>query len=242
MTKSRGLGRGADGGRRSKLTPETRVAIARRLAAGDTMAAAAANAGVDERSLRRWLSAGRAAQDAVVGGKPLLPASRRYVELLEAIEEAQLELTEDTRQTIASFLATGADVAAAAAGAKVSGRALEQWLERGRGARERRDGGQPPGASDLVYLQLLADVEEARGAAEIKALATMQKSMLNGDWRAADRFLQLVFPEKYARRQGRPPGITPELRAELEALRAQAPAEPPDRLDALLARRAARST
>lgn len=246
MTKPKraeGPGRGVGGGRPGKLTAAARSGIARRLAAGETIPLAAASAGIGARTLERWLAEGRIAQDLANAGKPIPAKSQPFVQLLVAIEQAELELTDDTREQIAGrMLATGSEVPAAAASVGVSTRALERWLELGRQARERRRAGSPPGAADLVYLALLDDIDQAHGAAEVGALGTIQKAMLNQDWRAAAWFLERMWPERYGKRQGRPSGIPQEIRDELEQLRAmkaQAPTE--SRLETLRARVARRT-
>lgn len=229
-------------GRRSKLTDENRSAIARRLAAGETIAEAAAAGAVHVATLERWLARGRAALDLQRTGAPVPAREKPMIDLMVAIDQASLELTDQIRGQIASYLSSGAELAQAAAAANVTHRALERWLELGRQARERRDAGIPPGDADRIYLDLLNDVDRARAEAEVTALATIRTAMLrNGDVGAAKFYLERVHPERYARRQGRPTGIPQELREELEQLRAEKATTPADtKLDTLRARVAAR--
>lgn len=63
-------------GRNPKLTDEIRKSILGDLATGNTRACAAARAGVSDRTLRRWLAAGRA------GRAP-------YVSFLSAVKKAE---------------------------------------------------------------------------------------------------------------------------------------------------------
>lgn len=185
--------------RQSKLTDENRVAIARRLAGGETIAIAAAAGRVNIATLVRWLARGRDAQDALNAGGKLEAKDAPYVALIAAIAEAELELTDFTRETISRLLQSGVELDVAAASAGVAPRALKRWLELGREARARADAGVPPGGADIPYLQLLAAVDEAHASAKVAAMATIQKAQLNGDWRAAAWFLERVYPDEFAR-------------------------------------------
>lgn len=228
-------------GRPTGLTPQGMLAIARSLADGRTVAEAGKAADVPARTLERWLHRGRAAQDIAARGGEIPAREQPYVGLLVAIDKAAMELTEETRERVVEFLRTGAPLAAAASAAKVPLRTLDRWLELGRRARDRATAGEPAGASEIEYLRLLDDVDEAMGNTEIRALATLQRAMLNGDARAAAFILERMWPERYARKQGRPAiGIPPDVRLELEQLRADqaaAAAQPGDSwLDDLRAR------
>lgn len=124
----------------------------------------------------------------------------------------QTKLTDQVRIDIGKMMQTGVDPETCARAAGVTLRTFQRWLERGFDLRVRQDEGKRIRAEDRPYLELLDEIEVAAAAAEVRAVAVLDRAAQNGVWQAAAWKLErLIAPEKYggARRPpGRPKGAT----------------------------------
>lgn len=119
------------------------------------------------------------------------------------------KLTPEVLSTVSSYLAVGSTLEVAASAAGVGTRTLERWLQRARELVDRVEQHRRVESRDRVYLELMEAITTREAEAEVKALATIQKSALGGDWRAAAWYLEKRHPDKYGVRRrpvGRPLG------------------------------------
>lgn len=125
----------------------------------------------------------------------------------------------DAQGDVLAALKVGMALTDAAAHARIDPRTLRRWLRRGE--RERDAGGGD-------YADFLTDVEEARQATKVAALATLHNAMNRADKtadriRAAERLLLHVYPEQYGMTYRVRRAVDDEVGAIFDAIEAEAP-------------------
>lgn len=73
------------------------------------------------------------------------------------------------------------------------------WLSRGRTEKERRESGGSPDRKESIYVNFVDAVSKARAMAVTRAVASIQKAGLDGDWKAFVWWLSHSYPEQYRR-------------------------------------------
>ena len=97
------------------------------------------------------------------------------------------KLTPETHQKIVSAIRAGNYCTVAARYAGIPEGTFFRWMQRGR----HEDSG--------IYREFHDAVKDGESAAEIRAVATVQKHM-EGNWQAAMTFLERKFPNRWGRR------------------------------------------
>ena len=87
-------------GRPSKLTPEVRELVASFVRDGAALDVAAVVAGVHRSTLFDWMRRGRAARDRVEAGERINASERRFVDFLDAIDQARADAEASAVQVV----------------------------------------------------------------------------------------------------------------------------------------------
>jgi hypothetical protein len=201
--------------RPSKITPAVRQAVAEGLAHGNTLRDVAAGARISERTLNTWLARANRAEHAHRSTGRVPAAEKPYLDLHEAIVEAEADADLHSLQQIMQFVAVGVDLATAAQAAGVPMRTLERLQNHATQCANRREDGDRLSLEDVEYLKLYDGFAQATAAMKVKALGALNRDMLS-DWRAAAWWLERMHPDEFAspnrRREGaqggRPRGAT----------------------------------
>jgi len=117
--------------------------------------------------------------------EPLVPLGRRPL------------LTPELQAQIVRLLTAGSYLNVAAQSVGVGRSTLLGWLARGRRAAALRDEGQEVPPEERLYLDFLDATTRADTAAEVYA-ATVWRSAMKDDWRAARDFLRARFSDRWA--------------------------------------------
>jgi len=122
--------------------------------------------------------------------KPKSNAGRKTV-LLDVTKE----------QTLLDYIRIGTPVRKAVAASGIAEKTFYNWMSRGLAERERQ--ALVPNAKDnpteVIFLQFLQRVEQARAEAIMKKVAVIAKSGNDGDWRAAAWWLERQVPEEFGK-------------------------------------------
>ena len=122
--------------------------------------------------------------------KPKSNAGRKTV-LLDVTKE----------QTLLDYIRIGTPVRKAVAASGIAEKTFYNWMSRGLAERERQ--ALVPNAknnpTEVVFLQFLQQVEQARAEAITKKVAVIAKSGNEGDWRAAAWWLERQVPEEFGK-------------------------------------------
>jgi len=122
--------------------------------------------------------------------KPKSNAGRKTV-LLDVTKE----------QTLLDYIRIGTPVRKAVAASGIAEKTFYNWMSRGLAERERQ--ALVPNAKDnpteVIFLQFLQRVEQARAEAIMKKDAVIAKSGNDGDWRAAAWWLERQVPEEFGK-------------------------------------------
>jgi len=122
--------------------------------------------------------------------KPVKTAGRKTV-LLDVVKE----------QTLLDYIRIGTPVRKAVTASGIAEKTFYNWMSRGLAERERQ--ALLPNAknspTEVVFLQFLQRVEQARAEAIMKKVAVIAKSGNDGDWRAAAWWLERQVPEEFGK-------------------------------------------
>lgn len=123
--------------------------------------------------------------------KPAKKAAGRPTALLEEIKE----------QTLLDYIRIGTPVRKAVTASGIAEKTFYNWMARGMAERERQ--ALVPNAKDIptevIFLQFLQRVEQARAEAITKKVAVIAKAGNDGDWRAAAWYLERQVPEDFGK-------------------------------------------
>jgi hypothetical protein len=115
----------------------------------------------------------------------------RKTALLDVIKE----------QTLLDYIRIGTPVRKAVAASGIAEKTFYNWMSRGMAERERQ--ALVPNAkknpTEVIFLQFLQRVEQARAEAIMKKVAVIAKSGNDGDWRAAAWWLERQVPEEFGK-------------------------------------------
>jgi transposase len=112
-------------------------------------------------------------------------------------------LTDEVRDEIGRRLASGCSLEVAAEAVGVSRRTIQAWLAAGRDAEAREAEGKRLTARQADCLALLKAEQTARAELRVKALASIQKAALQGNYQAAAWLLERLFPDEFGPKRGR---------------------------------------
>jgi hypothetical protein len=122
---------------------------------------------------------------------PAKKSAGRPTALLEEIKE----------QTLLDYIRIGTPVRKAVTASGIAEKTFYNWMSRGLAERERQ--ALVPNAKDnpteVIFLQFLQRVEQARAEAITKKVAVIAKSGNDGDWRAAAWWLERQVPEEFGK-------------------------------------------
>ena len=104
------------------------------------------------------------------------------------------KLTEDVLAKIVAAVSVGARPEQAAQALGIGKRTYYDWTARGR----------KPGVGDHLYVQLVVEIEMARGTAIVSLIATLRRQA-NSDWRAVVKLLEMLDRD-WARASGQEAG------------------------------------
>jgi hypothetical protein len=112
---------------------------------------------------------------------------------------ALLDVTKE--QNLLDYIRIGTPVRKAVAASGVAEKTFYNWMSRGLAERERQalvpDAKENP--TEVIFLQFLQRVEQARAEAIAKKVAVIAKSGNEGDWRAAAWWLERQVPEDFGK-------------------------------------------
>jgi hypothetical protein len=104
-------------------------------------------------------------------------------------------------QTLLDYIRIGTPVRKAVTASGIAEKTFYNWMSRGLAERERQ--ALVPNAKDnpteVVFLQFLQRVEQARAEAITKKVAVIAKAGNDGDWRAAAWYLERQVPEDFGK-------------------------------------------
>lgn len=130
-------------------------------------------------------------------------------------------LNDMVHERIVNACRGGSPLKHAAAMAGVSERSVHRYIERGERYWSAIEAGEVPNADDEPFARFAADVDEARAAARVHAVATVV-SAFTDDWRAAAWFLERTLPAEFGRRVVVEADEAEQGEASLDAMHAQA--------------------
>lgn len=123
--------------------------------------------------------------------KPAKKTAGRPTALLEEIKE----------QTLLDYIRIGTPIRKAVTASGIAEKTFYNWMARGMAERERQS--LVPNAKDIptevIFLQFLQRVEQARAEAITKKVAVIAKAGNDGDWRAAAWYLERQVPEDFGK-------------------------------------------
>lgn len=110
-------------------------------------------------------------------------------------------LEQAKEQTLLDYIRIGTPVRKAVTASGIAEKTFYNWMSRGMSERERLS--MTPNAkenpSEVIFLQFLQRVEQARAEAIAKKIAVIAKSGNEGDWRAAAWWLERQVPEEFGK-------------------------------------------
>jgi hypothetical protein len=112
---------------------------------------------------------------------------------------ALLDVTKE--QTLLDYIRIGTPVRKAVAASGIAEKTFYNWMSRGLAERERLSLSMTAKSNptEVVFLQFLQQVEQARAEAITKKVAVIAKSGNDGDWRAAAWWLERQVPEEFGK-------------------------------------------
>jgi hypothetical protein len=121
--------------------------------------------------------------------KPAKKTAGRPTALLEEVKE----------QTLLDYIRIGTPIRKAVTASGIAEKTFYNWMARGMAERERLS--LVPNAkenpTEVIFLQFLQRVEQARAEAITKKVAVIAKAGNDGDWRAAAWYLERQVPEDF---------------------------------------------
>lgn len=110
-------------------------------------------------------------------------------------------LEQAKEQALLDYIRIGTPVRKAVTASGIAEKTFYNWMSRGMSERERLS--MTPNAkenpSEVIFLQFLQRVEQARAEAIAKKVAVIAKSGNDGDWRAAAWWLERQVPEEFGK-------------------------------------------
>lgn len=123
--------------------------------------------------------------------KPAKKTAGRPTALLEEVKE----------QTLLDYIRIGTPIRKAVTASGIAEKTFYNWMARGMAERERLslvpDAKENP--TEVIFLQFLQRVEQARAEAITKKVAVIAKAGNDGDWRAAAWYLERQVPEDFGK-------------------------------------------
>jgi hypothetical protein len=123
--------------------------------------------------------------------KPAKKTAGRPTALLEEVKE----------QTLLDYIRIGTPIRKAVTASGIAEKTFYNWMARGMAERERLS--LVPNAkenpTEVIFLQFLQRVEQARAEAITKKVAVIAKAGNDGDWRAAAWYLERQVPEDFGK-------------------------------------------
>jgi len=112
---------------------------------------------------------------------------------------ALLDVTKE--QTLLDYIRIGTPVRKAVTASGIAEKTFYNWMSRGMAERERLSLSMTAKSNptEVVFLQFLQRVEQARAEAITKKVAVIAKSGNDGDWRAAAWWLERQVPEEFGK-------------------------------------------
>ena len=112
---------------------------------------------------------------------------------------ALLDVTKE--QTLLDYIRIGTPVRKAVTASGIAEKTFYNWMSRGLAERERLSISltAKSNPTEVVFLQFLQRVEQARAEAITKKVAVIAKSGNDGDWRAAAWWLERQVPEEFGK-------------------------------------------
>lgn len=89
------------------------------------------------------------------------------------------------------------DAACAAAGIGVT--TVYRWINEGQEEAQRIEQNKQPNLAKTCYLEIMEGIEKARGEAEARNVAVIQKAAQDGTWQASAWWLERSRPQKWGR-------------------------------------------
>lgn len=110
-----------------------------------------------------------------------------------------LDVTKE--QNLLDYIRIGTPVRKAVAASGVAEKTFYNWMSRGLSERERQTivPNAKENPTEVIFLQFLQRVEQARAEAIAKKVAVIAKSGNEGDWRAAAWWLERQVPEDFGK-------------------------------------------
>lgn len=110
-------------------------------------------------------------------------------------------LTETLLTEFVETLKTGTVIEDAAAYNGISERVVYKWMQRGREEINRQTAypEQPEPPEEQIFVRFVQEVEKARAAARLRAIAQIQRAAADGTWQAAAWYLERSAPKQWAR-------------------------------------------
>lgn len=122
---------------------------------------------------------------------PAKKSAGRPTALLEEVKE----------QTLLDYIRIGTPIRKAVTASGIAEKTFYNWMTRGMAERERLslvpDAKENP--TEVIFLQFLQRVEQARAEAITKKVAVIAKAGNDGDWRAAAWYLERQVPEDFGK-------------------------------------------
>lgn len=122
---------------------------------------------------------------------PAKKSAGRPTALLEEVKE----------QTLLDYIRIGTPIRKAVTATGIAEKTFYNWMTRGMAERERLslvpDAKENP--TEVIFLQFLQRVEQARAEAITKKVAVIAKAGNDGDWRAAAWYLERQVPEDFGK-------------------------------------------
>ena len=122
---------------------------------------------------------------------PAKKSAGRPTALLEEVKE----------QTLLDYIRIGTPIRKAVTASGIAEKTFYNWMTRGMAERERLsllpDAKENP--TEVIFLQFLQRVEQARAEAITKKVAVIAKAGNEGDWRAAAWYLERQAPEDFGK-------------------------------------------
>ena len=112
---------------------------------------------------------------------------------------ALLDVTKE--QSLLDYIRIGTPVRKAVTASGIAEKTFYNWMSRGLAERERLSISMTAKSNptEVVFLQFLQRVEQARAEAIAKKVAVIAKSGNDGDWRAAAWWLERQVPEEFGK-------------------------------------------
>ena len=122
---------------------------------------------------------------------PAKKSAGRPTVLLEEVKE----------QTLLDYIRIGTPIRKAVTASGIAEKTFYNWMARGMAERERLSlvPNSKENPTEVVFLQFLQRVEQARAEAITKKVAVIAKAGNDGDWRAAAWYLERQVPEDFGK-------------------------------------------